>query len=163
MSAFYQFVTGEWYFAIPMFLMSATGITLVIWRILLNNNAKTDMSSFLPAFQQKLDRDGIEGALKFCRSRQDLIPRRLFAAGLETSKQGTAAMRRAMANAIELEILPDLNFLLPLILAIAKIATMVGLFGTVVSMIGTFSEIQKLKEAGGDVSTQSGAIGLALF
>jgi len=31
-------------------------------------------------------------------------------------------MRRAMANAIELEILPDLNFLLPTILAIAKIA-----------------------------------------
>ena len=33
-----------------------------------------------------------------------------------------------MANAIELEILRDLNFLLAPILAIAKIATMVGLF-----------------------------------
>ena len=52
-------------------------------------------------------------------------------------------MRRAMANVIELEILPDLNFLLPTILAIAKIATMVGLLGTVISMIGTFNEIQK--------------------
>src|SRR5215471_9484960 len=160
MSAFYQFVTGEWYFAIPMFLMSATGITLVIWRILLNNNAKTDMSAFLPGFQQRLDRDGVEGALKFCRSRQDLIPRRLFTAGLETSKQGMAAMRRAMANAIELEILPDLNFLLPLILAIAKIATMVGLLGTVISMIGTFQDIQESK---GEAAAHSQAIGLALF
>jgi biopolymer transport protein ExbB len=165
MSAFFNFAIGEWYFSIPMFLMSATGITLVIWRILLNNNAKTDMSSFLPAFQQKLDRDGIDGALKFCRSRQDLIPRRLFTAGLETSKQGTAAMRRAMANAIELEILPDLNFLLPLILAIAKIATMVGLLLTVVSMINTFSNIQEAVSKGetGGASTQAGAIGLALF
>src|SRR5262249_46294409 len=59
--------------------------------------------------------------------------------------------------------LPDLNFLLPSILAIAKIATMVGLLGTVISMIGTFSEIQTLKEQGGDVSTKAGAIGLALF
>jgi biopolymer transport protein ExbB len=57
--------------------------------------------------------------------------------------------------------LPDLNFLLPSILAIAKIATMVGLLGTVISMIGTFNEIQKSK--GGDVGSQAGAIGLALF
>jgi biopolymer transport protein ExbB len=52
-----------------------------------------------------------------------MIPRRLYVAGLETSKQGLAAMRRAMATVIELEIVPELNFLLPTILAIAKIAT----------------------------------------
>ena len=57
-------------------------------------------------------------------------------------------MRRAMANVIELEILPDLNFLLPTILAIAKIATMVGLLGTVICMIGTFNEIQEAKGDG---------------
>ena len=52
-------------------------------------------------------------------------------------------MRRAMATVIELEIVPELNFLLPTILAIAKIATMVGLLGTVISMIGTFNQISK--------------------
>ena len=72
-------------------------------------------------------------------------------------------MRRAMANAIELEILPDLNFLLPLILAIAKIATMVGLLLTVVSMINTFSNIQEAVNRGESASSSSGAIGLALF
>src|SRR5262249_13514213 len=61
------------------------------------------------------------------------------------------------------EIVPDLNFLLPSILAIAKIATMVGLLGTVISMIGTFSEIEKLRREQKDIATQSGAIGLALF
>ena len=80
---------------------------------------------------------------------------------MENSKQGMAAVRRAMANAIELEILPDLNFLLPPILAIAKIATMVGLLGTVVSMIRTFDAIQKA--AGGNVAGQASAIGLALI
>jgi biopolymer transport protein ExbB len=161
MSAFWTFITHDWYFAFPMFIMSFSGLTLVIWRILLNSNGNTVMNEFLPQFQQKLEKEGVEGALKFCRSRQDIIPRRLFVAGLETSKQGLAAVRRAMANAIELEILPDLNFLLAPILAIAKIATMVGLLGTVLSMIGTFNEIQKAK--GGDVGSQAGAIGLALF
>jgi biopolymer transport protein ExbB len=160
MSAFWQFVKGDWYFAIPMGLMSITALTLVIWRLLLNLNARTNMNEFLPVFQEKLEREGIDGALRLCRTRSDMIPRRLYAAGLETSKQGLAAMRRAMANVIELEILPDLNFLLPTILAIAKIATMVGLLGTVISMIGTF---QKIQESKGEAAAHSQAIGLALF
>ena len=161
MQALWTFITHDWYFFWPLFFMSLTGLTLVIWRLLLNINGNTNMSAFLPEFQQKLERDGVEGALRYCRSRSDIIPRRLFVAGLETSKQGLAAVRRAMANVIELEIMPDLNFLLPTILAIAKIATMAGLLGTVISMINTFNEIQKSR--GGDVGSQAGAIGLALF
>jgi biopolymer transport protein ExbB len=161
MKALWKFVTEDWYFFWPLFLMSMTGLTLVIWRLLLNINGNTNMSEFLPAFQQKLKREGVEGALRFCRSRTDIIPRRLFVAGLETSKQGLAAVRRAMANVIELEIMPDLNFLLPTILAIAKIATMVGLLATVFSMIDTFNQIQQAQ--GGGIGQQAGGIGLALF
>ncbi len=163
MKAFLDFVTHDWYFAIPMFLMSAVAVTLVIWRGLLNRSAQSDMNHLLPELQEKLEKEGVEGALKLCQKETGYIPRKLFVAGLETSKQGIAAMRRAMANVIELEIIPDLNYLLPTMLAIAKIATMVGLLGTVISMIGTFSEIGELKAAGKDITSQSGAIGLALF
>ena len=164
MSSFFDFVTRHLYFAIPMFLMSFAAITLVIWRILLNLNARTDMNRFLPAFQERLRRDGVDGALKFCRAQKTgIVPRRLYTAGLETSKQGLAAMRRAMANIIELEILPDLNFLLAPILAIAKIATMVGLLGTVISMINTFNKIQGSAAKGENITAHSGEIGLALW
>jgi len=159
MKAFFKFVVEDFYIAIPMLLMSLCGLALVIWRLLLNMNAKTNMNEFLPGFQNKLERDGIEGALRYCRTRTDIIPRRLYVAGLETSKQGLAAMRRAMANIIELEILPDLNFLLPTILAIAKIATMVGLLGTVISMVSTF----QLISTSSNPREYSGRIGLALF
>ena len=159
MDAFLHFLTNDWYFAVPMLGMSMIAVTLVIWRTLLNFNARTNMNAFLPQFQEKLQKEGLEAAMMFCETQPGMIPRRLFAAGLETSKQGLAAMRRAMATVIELEIIPDLNYLLPTILAIAKIATMVGLLGTVISMIGTFSQLSK----GGDMSTQSRSIGLALF
>lgn len=162
MKALITFFTQDWWIAIPMLLMSITGLALVIWRFLLNLNASTNLNEFLPAFQAKMEKEGVEAALRMCRARNDVIPKRLYASGLEVSKQGLAAVRRAMANAIELEILPDLNFLLPSILAIAKIATMVGLFGTVVSMIVTFNEIQKTA-GGGGVASQAGGIGLALF
>src|SRR5690242_11331422 len=111
MSAFWTFIRQDWYFAYPMFAMSLAALTLVIWRLLLNFNARTNLNEFLPAFQQRLEKEGVNGALKFCKGRSDLIPRKLYAAGLETSRQGLAAMRRAMANVIELEILPDLNLL----------------------------------------------------
>jgi biopolymer transport protein ExbB len=170
MQQFGKFFLSDWYIAWPMIAMSITALALVIWRILLYVNGNTNLDEFLPEFQRKLDQEGIAGALKFCRARTDIIPRRLFVAGLDTAKQGVGAMRRAMANIIELEILPDLNFLLPLILAIAKIATMVGLLGTVISMINTFNKIQESIRAGqegqaGDagVGGHSGEIGLALF
>jgi biopolymer transport protein ExbB len=163
MQAFWTFVTNDWYFAIPMMGMSVAAATLVVWRLLLNMNARTNMNLFFPAFQEKLQKEGVEGALRYCRTQPGMIPGKLYVAGLETSKQGLAAMRRAMANVIELEILPDLNFLLPTILAIAKIATMVGLLGTVISMISTFNEIQRAQGNPDGVASQAGAIGLALF
>jgi biopolymer transport protein ExbB len=162
MSAFLKFVTDEWYFAVPMFIMSFVSVTLVIWRILLNREAKTDLNSFLPRFQQKLETEGPDSALAFCRSTNGVIARKLYASGLETRAQGAAAMRQAMASTIEYEILPDLNFLLAPILAIAKIATMVGLLGTVISMINTFNAISAETTAGG-VASHSSEIGLALF
>src|SRR5947208_11171826 len=104
MHAFIKFITEDWWIALPMFGMSLTGLFLGIWRILLNKNGNTAMEEFLPRFQDRLEKDGVEGALKFCRNRTDIIPSRLFTAGLDTSKQGMAAMRRAMANVVELEI-----------------------------------------------------------
>lgn len=163
MQEFYRFVTHDWYFAIPMFFMSGVAITLVTWRLLLNRNANTNINELLPEVQEQLAKGGVEGAAQYCKTAKGMIAQRMFVAGLETAKQGLAASKRAMANVIELEILPQLNFLLPTILAIAKIATMVGLLGTVISMIGTFSEIEQLRREGGDITSQSGSIGLALF
>src|SRR4051812_42882187 len=111
MSTFLKFVTNDWWIAIPMFLMSFAGISLLIWRILLNVNGNTNLNPFSPALAAGRKKEGINGPLKMCRARHDIIPKRLFIPGLETAKQGLGAQRRAMANAIELEILPDLNFL----------------------------------------------------
>jgi biopolymer transport protein ExbB len=160
-SPFVDFITIHWYYAFPLFIMSCLGLALVLWRLLLNMNCKTSMNEFLPVFQQKLETEGVPGALRFCKSRTDMIGGRLYVAGLENAPQGMSAVKRAMANSIELEILPDLNFLLPSILGIAKIATMVGLLVTVISMIGSF---RALGAKGPEQAKQQGKeISLALF
>lgn len=165
MQAVKDFFIGEWYFALPLVVMSLVAGALVIWRLLLNHSANTDMDDFLPVFQQTLRKNGIKGAVALCKEEKGLIPSRLYVAGLEAADQGAAAMRRSMANEVELEILPRLHFLLAPILAIAKIATMVGLFFTVISMINTFDAIGRESAAGKvkEIGGHSSKIGLALF
>lgn len=164
MNALKHFFLDEWYFSVPMSLMALTGFALVAWRFLLNQSAKTDLDGLWPDLQATLQKQGVKGAIALCREERGVIPQMLFVAGLEAAEQGAGAMRRSMASAIELDILPRLNFLLAPIIAIGKIATMVGLLGTVISMINTFNAIAEAKS--GDprgVTAQAGAIGLALF
>jgi biopolymer transport protein ExbB len=160
---FYSFPDGDWYFAYPMTVMTIVAFALVVWRFLLSRGVRTDMEGFMPVFQDALKKKGVGAAIALCREERGLIPNTLFVAGLEAAGQGTAAMRRSMAGAIELEILPRLNFLLAPILAIAKIATMVGLLGTVISMINTFNAISSAKGDASQVTNQAGNIGLALL
>jgi len=165
-SAFLKFCQDDTLFAVILFAMTFIGATLVVWRLWLNYTAKTDMNLFLPKFQEILNKEGIDGALKFCKAqpKTEHIPSTLFVAGLERQKEGLAAMRKSMANAMDLEIIPALNFLLPTILAFAKIATMVGLLFTIISMIGTFSALgEASKEGSGGQAQASAEIGLALF
>jgi biopolymer transport protein ExbB len=165
MNAVKDFFIGEWYFALPLVIMSLIAAALVIWRIMLNNTAKTDMDDFLPVFQETLRKKGVKGAIALCKEEKGLIPSRLYVAGLEASEQGTAAMKRSMATEAELEIVPRLHFLLAPILALAKIATMVGLFFTVISMINTFDALGDQGKQGGarEIGSHSKKIGLALF
>ncbi len=164
MNALKNFFVNDWFFAVPMTVIAFIAFALVAWRFLLNLSAKSRLDEVWPDLQETLKRKGVGGAIALCQQEKGLIPQLLFVAGLEASEQGVAAMRRSMASAIELDIIPRLNFLLAPILAIAKISTMVGLLGTVISMIDTFNKISEVK--GGDprgMTTQAGAIGLALF
>jgi len=163
MQALTNFYTKEWYFAIPMTIMTFIAFALVIWRWLLNTGANTNLDAILPDLQENLKKKGTKAALAFCKEEKGVIPSILFVAGLEAAEQGVAAMRRSMASAVEFEIYPRLNFLLPMILAIAKISTMVGLLGTVISMINTFNAIGANAANPQSMVSQTQAIGLALF
>lgn len=164
---FITFFLTDWYFAVPMTLLLFVALALVVWRLLLNMSAKSNLDALLPDLQENLKRKGTKAALALCETETGLIPKVMYTAGLQASEQGVAAMRRSMQAAVDHEILPRLNYLLPSILAIAKISTMVGLLGTVISMIFTFTAIntEAAKGAAGasGMAAQSEKIGLALF
>lgn len=147
-------------FVILFSTLSLASLTLIIWRIWLNYNARTDLSVFLEQFREELTTGGRAAALELCDDEPGVIPK-VFAATLQTCEQGKLASRRAIANLVELEILPDLNFLLPMMLVLAKLAPMVGLLGTVVGMILAFGKIAGATKV--NPSDLAGDIGMALF
>ena len=141
-------------------LLSLASLAIIIWRIWLNVVAKSDLGDFVGILQEELDRGGREAAIQLCEDEPGVIPK-VFASALQTCKQGKVATRNAIANLIELEIVPDLNFLLPLILVLAKLAPMIGLLGTVTGMIRAFEKIAGATKV--EPSALSGDIGMALF
>ncbi len=149
----------------PVFLtvfavLSFCSLTIIVWRMWLNYTAKTNLADFLVRLQEDLDEGGRTAALELCEDEPGAIPK-VFATAVQTCDQGKVATRNAMANLIELEIVPDLNFLLPFILVLSKLAPMVGLLGTVTGMIRAFGKIAAETKISPDALADD--IGMALF
>ena len=148
------------FFTIVFLTLSVASVTVVIWRMWLNYVARTDLVDFLERLEGELPTSGVDGALKMCEEEPGIVPK-VFATVLQTGNQGKVATRDAIANLIELEIIPDLNFLLPLILVFAKLAPMLGLLGTVWGMILAFGKIAGATKV--EPSALAQDIGMALF
>jgi biopolymer transport protein ExbB len=148
------------FFTIIFTLLSMASLTVVFWRWWLNYHAKTDLADILGRLKPVLEKEGVESAVRLCDEEPGILPK-LFTTALQTGPEGKVATRSALANLIELEILPDLNFLLPLILVFAKLAPMLGLLGTVWGMILAFEKIAGATKV--NPSDLSNDIGMALF
>jgi biopolymer transport protein ExbB len=148
-------------FVTAFLTLSLAGVALVVWRLLLNFTSNTKLNPFLERLQAALQSGGPAAAHDLCKSESGLLPK-LFIAAIENGPRGKLAARNAIANTIELEIVPALNFLIPWILLITKIAPMVGLLGTVIGMIGAFAKIA-LPGAKVNPSDLANEIGMALY
>ena len=148
------------FFTIVFLTLSVASLTIVVWRMWLNYVARTDLVDFLERLEAELASTGVEGALKLCEEEPGIVPK-VFATALQTGHQGKVATREAIANLIELEIIPDLNFLLPLMLVFSKLSPMLGLLGTVWGMIQAFDKIAGATKV--EPSALAQDIGMALF
>ncbi|HET6883404.1 MAG TPA: MotA/TolQ/ExbB proton channel family protein [Pirellulales bacterium] len=147
-------------FTFVFLALSLSSVAVVAWRLWLNHNAKSDLPEFLRRLEEELNQRGVKGAIQFCEEEPGIVPK-LFVTALQTGHQGKVATRSAIANLIELDIIPDLNFLLPLVLVFAKLAPMLGLLGTVWGMILAFQKIAGATKV--EPSALSKDIGMALF
>lgn len=159
--SFDQFISANGPLFLTVFgLLSLTSFCIIVWRMWLNHTAAVDLPLFLKKLDDQLQIGGTESALQMCELEQGMAPK-LFAAALQVYPQGKVATRNTLVNLIELEMIPRLNFLLPLVLVFIKIAPMVGLLGTVWGMIQAFGKIAGATKV--NPSDLANDIGLALF
>jgi biopolymer transport protein ExbB len=151
-------------FSLIFLALSLTSVTLVVWRIIKNFRAGSNLDQFLQRVENELQTRGGQAVYELCRreaaASEQVIPK-VFAVALEEGPRGRIAARDAVADCIETEIMPSLQSLLPIILLLAKVAPMVGLLGTVAGMIGAFQTIAGATKV--DPSALANDIGMALF
>jgi biopolymer transport protein ExbB len=151
-------------FSIVFSAMSLAGVGLVVWRIISNARAKTDVGKFEAELKAQLASGGGQSVIALCERKatetRQVVPR-LFEVALKDGSRGKVAAQDAMADCIEMEIMPELHRLLPHILLLAKISPMIGLLGTVSGMIRAFKTIASATKV--DPSALADDIGMALF
>ena len=151
-------------FSIVFLSMSFAGVGLIVWRLIANISAKTNVDKYVEQIEAQLASGGGQSVVDLCERQaietKQVIPK-LFHAAFSEGARGKVAARDAMADCIETEIMPSLHGLLPYMLLLAKISPMVGLLGTVSGMINAFDTIASATKV--DPGELASDIGMALF
>lgn len=137
MTLFELLLKGRW-FMIPLGLCSLLGLSLIIERLAALRRKAVVPPSFLNELKQIFHHthDDREKGLAFCRERDCPIGR-VLAAGIAKLRKGEEIVERAIEDAAAAEIL-KLRRNLQMLFAVAAVAPMLGLLGTVWGMIQAF-------------------------
>ncbi len=134
------FATGfPWMHAI--LLTAIIALAIIIERFIFlffryNINAR----AFMAQVQKLVMGNNIDRAIKLCNAAPNAALARVVKAGLTRANKGEREVHNALEEAA-LEVLPLVQKRTSTLQAIANIATMLGLLGTVVGMIGAFNDL----------------------
>lgn len=134
----------------PMLLLSIVAVAISIERFIYLRRAKTDADAFTDTINAYLDRNALDEAYQFCE-RTSVPIARIIKSGLKNQKRGRAEVIRAIEDAGGLEV-AKLEKGILILQTIAKIAPLIGLFGTVTGMITAFGAM------GGGAGTDPGQV-----
>lgn len=121
-------------------LVSAVGVAVFIERFLHCHRAQINSTEFLNGVRTVLKRDNVVEALSICDATPGPVAR-LVKAAIVNRGQGRERVREALEEAGLLEV-PRLEEKLNLLATIAQLAPLLGLLGTVLGFIKTFSHMQ---------------------
>jgi len=128
---------GFWMFII--LAVSVIGVGVIIERfIFLFFKYNINANAFMAQIQKLVMANSIDKAIKLCNAAPSAALARVIKAGLTRANKGTQEIQNAVEEA-SLEVIPYIQKRTNSLLAIANIATLMGLLGTIIGMIGAFS------------------------
>jgi biopolymer transport protein ExbB len=130
----------------PVFLLillaGAVAIVVFIERFFHCHRAQINSTEFLNGVRNVLRRDNVVEAISICDATPGPVAR-LVKTAILNRDNGRERVRESLEEAGLAEV-PRLEEKLNLLATIAQLAPLLGLFGTVLGLMGTFLELQKL-------------------
>ena len=124
-----------------LLITSAMAITVFIERLLHYHRAQINSMEFIEGIRNVLRQANVVEAISICEATPGPVPR-LVKAAILSRDGGREGVREALEEAGLMEV-PRLEEKLNLLATIAQIAPLIGLFGTTLGMIDTFSVVSE--------------------
>ena len=126
----------------PILLMSVIGLGSMIERfIFLYFKYNINAGAFMAQIQKLVMANNIDKAIKLCNAAPSAALPRVIKAGLTRANKGPEEIQNSVEEAT-LEIIPIVTKRTTVLQAIANIATLLGLLGTILGLIQAFAALQ---------------------
>ncbi len=137
-----QFYTDGGIFMHPIAICLILGIGLMVERfIFLFFKYNINGSAFMAQIQKLIMANNIDRAIKLCNATSSAALSRVVKAGLTRANKGEEAIEQAIEES-QLEVIPQIQKRTNLLSAIANVATMLGLLGTIFGLIQAFKALE---------------------
>ena len=130
---------GIWMYAI--LLVSIVAIAIIIERfVTLYFRYNINAQAFMAQVQKLVLANNIDRAIKLCSAAPSAALARVIKAGLTRANNGELEIQNAVEEAT-LEVVPLVEKRTNSLVALANVATLLGLLGTIIGMIGAFQAL----------------------
>jgi len=136
------FAGNACYGALALVALWGAFCTILVWRRIAQIRFRTEQeqAEFLDQFDQRLESGELEAAAQLCSDDPSAVPQ-LASRALANRSLGYAKIRALLIDRFQRDVLADLEYRLSWVTTMCKSAPMLGLYGTVLGMMGAFGKL----------------------
>ena len=130
------------YGALALMALLGAFCTIIVWRRVtqIRFRNEQEQTDFLNKFDEQLAANDFEAAEQLCADDPRAVPQ-LAALAVDNRNLGFAKLRSLLVDRFQRDVLADLEHRLSWVYTMIKAAPMVGLYGTVLGMMGAFGKL----------------------
>jgi biopolymer transport protein ExbB/TolQ len=143
MEAISAFFLKGGFWMIPIALMSVVGLAVIVERfffLFLRHNINATV--FMEEIKRNVQTGHIDAAIRICNTSSNSALARVIKEGLTRANRSPDEIQNAIEE-ISLEVIPEITKRGTLLQNIANIATLLGLLGTILGLIDSFSALAR--------------------
>jgi biopolymer transport protein ExbB/TolQ len=130
------------YAALALIALWGAFCVMMVWRRVGQTRFRSEQeqSEFLDSVEQSIASGDFDGAIELCEGDVRAMPQLVMLA-MANRNVGYSKIRVLLADRFQRDVLADLEYRLSWVYTVIKSAPMLGLFGTVLGMMGAFSKL----------------------